>query len=102
MLAQTRPAASLNACCPDWGCIGPAYCEDLGTSDRRTHAQPDGNCLYRAVEDQLRLSDPGAAAGAAVPSHAELRRKAVAHMREHQDEFLPFFAQVRRITLGGA
>ena len=59
-------------------------------------AQPDGNCLYRAVEDQLRLSGGGepAAEGAAVPSHSELRGRAVAHMRDHEDEFLPFFAQV--------
>ena len=57
--------------------------------------QPDGNCLYRAVEDQLRLSDgvEPAGEGAGVPSHSELRRQAVAHMREHEDEFLPFFAQ---------
>ena len=60
-------------------------------------AQPDGNCLYRAVEDQLRLSDGGESAneGAVVPSHSELRRQAVAHMREHEDQFLPFFAQAR-------
>jgi len=33
-----------------------------------------------------------------VPSHSELRRQAVAHMREHEVEFLPFFAQVRLLT----
>ena len=60
--------------------------------------QPDGNCLYRAVEDQLRearLSGDAAAAAADVPAFEQLRAAAVDYIRGHEDEFAPFVLPVR-------
>lgn len=51
--------------------------------------------MFRAVEDQLMLQAAGDAAGEATPaSYVELRQRAVEHMRAHEPDFLPFFAQV--------
>lgn len=53
--------------------------------------KPDGHCLYRAVEDQLRLRAPS------YPTNLDsavdfrvLRASAAQYMREHVDDFLPF------------
>jgi len=66
---------------------------------------PDGNCLYRAVEDQLQeavraeaaaggsdASTAGRSAKSAadVPMYEQLRQSAVDYMRSHEDEFAPF------------
>lgn len=71
--------------------------------------QPDGNCLYRAVEDQLQeAARAEAAAGgsdacavgrsgpsaADVPMYEQLRQSAVDYMRSHEDEFAPFVLPV--------
>ena len=66
-------------------------------------SQPDGNCLYRAVEDQLGGAGLGAAAveedcgnaAAPVPRHEQLRAAAVDYMRNHEEEFAPFVLPVR-------
>ncbi len=60
--------------------------------------QPDGNCMFRAVHDQLRLEGGGSATDTC--SHVELRQRAVEHMRQHEADFLPFITQVG-IKLGG-
>lgn len=65
----------------------------------------DGNCLYRAISDQLRLiadsvpvhsssSSPSTASPLSVSiprkSFAELREMAATYMRSHRDDFMPF------------
>lgn len=57
--------------------------EGLGVHD----IVPDGHCLYRALEHQLRLQgDQGS-------SYQELRRAAAQHMRAHDADFRPFIAE---------
>jgi OTU-like cysteine protease len=51
--------------------------------------QSDGHCLYRAVEDQLAITD-----GPAGPSFWELRSLAASYMRLHAAETIPFLTQV--------
>lgn len=69
----------------------------------RVFLQPDGNCLYRAVEDQLDGAGLGAAAveedaggdaAAPLPRHEQLRAAAVDYMRSHEEEFAPFVLPV--------
>lgn len=55
----------------------------------------DGNCLYRAVADQLRItaaaaSAPAASAAAAPLDFADLRALAARHMRQHACDYAPF------------
>jgi OTU-like cysteine protease len=52
--------------------------------------QPDGNCLYRAVEDQLA---PEAGAHNDM-GHEQLRARAADYMRAHEKEFAPFVLPV--------
>ena len=52
--------------------------------------QPDGNCLYRAVEDQLA---PEAAPDSAT-DHEQLRARAADYMRAHEKDFAPFVLPV--------
>ena len=54
--------------------------------------QADGNCLYRAVEDQLLQS--GAVTEAA-GGHPVLRARVAAHMREHAADYAPFVLPVQ-------
>jgi len=49
--------------------------------------KPDGHCLYRAVENQLLLHSKGTARY----SYQDLRQMTAKYMREHADDFLPFF-----------
>jgi len=49
--------------------------------------KPDGHCLYRAVENQLLLHTKGTARY----SYQDLRQMTAKYMREHADDFLPFF-----------
>ncbi|XP_013402008.1 OTU domain-containing protein 6B-like [Lingula anatina] len=46
----------------------------------------DGNCLYCAVEDQLKRKGIES-------SMQQLRQKASNHMREHRDDFMPFLTK---------
>lgn len=57
--------------------------EGLGVHD----IVPDGHCLYRALEHQLRLQ------GEQGSSYLELRRAAAQHMRAHDADFRPFIAE---------
>lgn len=51
----------------------------------------DGNCLYRAVSDQLtQLAACGAAKSSSAPDHLALRHAAAEHIRLHPAEFGPF------------
>eukprot|EP00899_Mesostigma_viride_P003092 jgi/Mesvir1/12784/Mv22837-RA.1 len=61
---------------------------------------PDGHCMYRAIEQQLVLSDVTTGGGAPTPSFQELRVRAAAHMRQHKDEFLPFFHPLETTSSG--
>lgn len=49
---------------------------------------PDGNCLYRAVEDQLAVER--ASTGSSLLGHEALRAQAADYMRSHEKEFAPF------------
>ncbi|CAL1397667.1 unnamed protein product [Linum trigynum] len=49
--------------------------------------KPDGNCLYRAVEDQLALIS----GGSSPYNHQDLRKMVADYMRQNSSEFLPFF-----------
>ncbi|KAK1284119.1 hypothetical protein QJS10_CPB21g00654 [Acorus calamus] len=53
--------------------------EPLGLSINEI--KPDGHCLYRAIEDQL----------SSKVTYQELREMAANYMREHVNDFLPFF-----------
>ena len=53
--------------------------------------QPDGNCLYRAVEDQLA---PEAGGAHSDTGHEQLRARAADYMRAHEKEFAPFVLPV--------
>jgi len=55
--------------------------------------KPDGHCMFRAIEDQLRCEqDPSvpASSGTVALDYLELRRLAAAHMRDHAEQFIPF------------
>ena len=54
-------------------------------------SQADGNCLYRAVEDQLLQCG---AAGEAAGGYSMLRARVAAHMREHAADYAPFVLPV--------
>ena len=66
--------------------------------------QPDGHCMYRAVQDQLTLRSNNdqqhqAAAANSDDSHqaddvTDLRKKTADYIRNHRDDFLPFLMQV--------
>lgn len=45
--------------------------------------QPDGNCLYRSIADQLLLDDPDM-------DFVKLRKVAADYMRAHEQDFAPF------------
>ncbi|CAI0406977.1 unnamed protein product [Linum tenue] len=49
--------------------------------------KPDGNCLYRAVEDQLALLS----GGSSPYNHQDLRKMVADYMRQNSSDFLPFF-----------
>eukprot|EP00873_Tetraselmis_striata_P036572 jgi/Tetstr1/456836/TSEL_043510.t1 len=49
----------------------------------------DGNCLYRALEDQLKLTSSCTPA-AASHGHQDLRKMAASYMRTHPDDYMPF------------
>lgn len=67
--------------------------------------QPDGHCMYRAVQDQLSLrsDDQQQQTSAATVSDndhqtdavMDLRKKTADYMRSHRNDFLPFLMQVR-------
>jgi len=80
-----HPGARPAAACPA-GAPGPQ------PPDQQARGQADGNCLYRAVEDQLRQCG---ADDEAPGSHAELRARVAAHMRAHAAEYAPFIVPVR-------
>ena len=54
--------------------------------------QPDGHCMYRAVQDQLSLRSDN--------DHQQthdvmkLRKKTADYIRQHRSDFLPFLIQV--------
>ena len=55
--------------------------------------QPDGHCMYRAVQDQLSLHSSGEEAHS--PQHVfTLRHKTADYIRHHKADFLPFLTQV--------
>ena len=66
--------------------------------------QPDGHCMYRAVQDQLSLrsDDQDQQASTATINDddcqsdgvMDLRRKTADYIRNHRDDFLPFLMQV--------
>lgn len=58
--------------------------------------KPDGHCLYRAVENQLLLHSNGAPRY----SHQDLRQMAAKYMREHADDFLPFYLAEGKADIG--
>ena len=60
--------------------------------------QPDGNCLYRAVENQLALESGGSGNLNKAHRHVALRTAAVDYMRNHEAEFAPFVLPVSRLT----
>ena len=53
---------------------------------------PDGNCLFRAVEDQIEQAGPPVSSSGR--SHSDLRQRAASHMQQHPDDYLPFVIQV--------
>ena len=54
-------------------------------------SQADGNCLYRAVEDQLLQCGAATEAAGGYPA---LRARVAAHMREHAADYAPFVLPV--------
>ena len=54
-------------------------------------SQADGNCLYRAVEDQLLQCGAASEAAGGYPA---LRARVAAHMREHAADYTPFVLPV--------
>lgn len=68
--------------------------------------QPDGHCMYRAVQDQLSLHANDQQQQAATSATSEddhqtddvmdLRKKTADYIRNHRDDFLPFLMQVSR------
>jgi len=117
-------------CCPGWGIvfaaswfvavsIGMLHTQSLHPTQTTptTHNQADGHCMYRSIEDQLRLtagksskqqqqdddeddeddSEDGSEddeeqreEGDGIPSYQDLRELAADHIRAHRDEFAPF------------
>ncbi|KAF6159924.1 hypothetical protein GIB67_033008 [Kingdonia uniflora] len=59
--------------------------EPLGLSV--VEIKPDGHCLFRAVEDQLNEIS----GGSSPYTYQELREMVARYMREHAEDFLPFF-----------
>ncbi|KAI3771885.1 hypothetical protein L6452_03056 [Arctium lappa] len=51
--------------------------------------KPDGHCLYRAVEDQLKTR--GSGNGSKSYTFPELRKMVAEYMRQNSADFLPFF-----------
>lgn len=66
--------------------------------------QPDGHCMYRAVQDQLSLHSNDQHQQAATTATNEndnqtddvmdLRKKTADYIRNHRGDFLPFLMQV--------
>lgn len=51
--------------------------------------KPDGHCMYRAVEDQLAVLH----GGTSPYNFQKLREMVSSYMRDHADDFLPFFSE---------
>ena len=60
-------------------------------ADGSVAVQADGHCLYRAVNEQLRVHSNGSGAA---DDYWAIRAKAAAYMRAHSDRFLPFMPEV--------
>ena len=56
--------------------------------------QPDGHCMYRAVQDQLSLYNDHNANAHSPEGVTALRHKTADYIRNHKEEFLPFLTQV--------
>ena len=68
--------------------------------------QPDGHCMYRAVQDQLNLHNDEQQQQASTADISDddddhqsdgvmdLRKKAADYIRNHRNDFLPFLMQV--------
>ncbi|KAF5836445.1 hypothetical protein DUNSADRAFT_5951 [Dunaliella salina] len=75
---------------------------------RMREIQADGHCLYRSLEDQLRLAlQKSASSNGGVSScnskplqYQQLREAAAAHIRAHPDEYLPFILSEEATTNG--
>lgn len=57
-----------------------------------TVMQADGNCMYRAVHDQLEASSEG---DEETQDYLELRQETASYMRAFPDDFMPFIIQAR-------
>ena len=66
------------------------------TADRTMAPQADGHCLYRAVNDQLRVHSNGSGCA---DNYWAIRLKAASYMRAHPDQFLPFMPEVHSSSL---
>ena len=51
----------------------------------------DGHCLFRAVQHQLILTKSAYTPSSSSEGHLELRRLASTYMKNHSEDFLPFF-----------
>lgn len=61
--------------------------------DRHLHVKAvaaDGNCLYRAIAEQLALTDPKMASKSA---YRVVRRKAAYYLRDHAEDFCSFLEE---------
>ena len=64
---------------------------------------PDGHCLYRSLEDQLRRNPNVSGSDRSSKSYQELREMAASYLRTHEDEFRPFVIQENEtVPLGEA
>ena len=61
------------------------------TANGSVAPQADGHCLYRAVNDQLKVHSNGSGSA---DNYWAIRAKAAAYMRAHPDRFLPFMPEV--------
>lgn len=89
-------AAQQDPACSAYYCRQQHPSSGSGTKGVLLCPQPDGNCLYRAVEDQLA---PEAGGANSDTGHEQLRARAADYMRAHEKEFAPFVLPVR---VGGA
>ncbi|KAF4352909.1 hypothetical protein F8388_003300 [Cannabis sativa] len=60
--------------------------------------QPDGHCLYRAVEDQLAVLS----GGRSPHNYQELRELVASYMRKNASDFLPFFLSENAVEDDGS
>lgn len=80
-------------CCVQMSDIGSLMQSSFCSDGIGCVLQPDGNCLYRAVEDQLAVEH--GSSGSSQLGHEELRAQAADYMRSHEKEFAPFVLPVR-------